>query len=339
MRQITAPVTISLVLINTIVFVAIHAFGLSQNEGQLQHFLYDYGLNPTEFWENQKIWQPVTSMFVHVVLIHFAFNMLAVWSVGTPLELSLGSGRFAFLYFVSGLSGSLFLLIFNADMSQAAVGASGAVFGLLGALAIFYPNSRLLVFFIPMRAITAAAVLAVLSLVFYLFDQLTFIAHMAHLGGLVGGVLYSKFALGLAIGKSRLAPAPGAGLFQRKSSGDPGPGTRTAAPPRVSREAREAEILRLMRGIPDDALQPAPPPENPYRTDKAPDRDTDGSPIQAGENDDRRNPPAQGQPSEPAQQSPLKPVDPAEASESPAEGGPGERRLHYDPETGRFYLK
>ncbi|MEQ9364773.1 MAG: rhomboid family intramembrane serine protease, partial [Leptospirales bacterium] len=124
MRQSSAPVTIAIVLINCLVFIYVHT--MLDGVRETQSFLYDFGLNSSEFWIRQKVWQPLTSMFVHTDLLHFAFNMLAVWSVGTPLEMTLNSGRFTFLYFISGFTGSLFLLIFNADSNAAAIGASGA---------------------------------------------------------------------------------------------------------------------------------------------------------------------------------------------------------------------
>ncbi|MCR9142245.1 MAG: rhomboid family intramembrane serine protease [bacterium] len=393
MRQTSAPVTIAIVLTNCLVFIYVHT--MLDGAREVQRFLYDYGLNFTEFWIHQKVWQPLTSMFLHTDLAHFAFNMLAVWSVGTPLEMTLNSGRFTFLYFISGFTGSLFLLIFNADSNAPAIGASGAAFGLLGALAVFYPKARLLVFFIPMRAITAAAILAVLSIGFYLFQQLTFIAHMAHLGGLVGGLLYSKFALGLAIGRSDLngatdgtigGGAPGAVLPGSRStapggSGGNSPGLldriRGAAGPgdadasgrpklsRADRAAKEAEILRLMRGISDEPAsqdtgvalpenQPQPQPSQGDVRQTTPSQSAQPQPASPQPKQPRPASPPGSAPSEPARPlqssgSPAKPAGKEKADSQPeAEAGRGSaekpaegssRRLEYDPETGRFRIK
>lgn len=349
MRQTTAPVTIAIVLINCLVFIYVQT--MLDGVRETQNFLYDFGLNPTEFWIHQKVWQPLTSMFLHQHIIHFAFNMLAVWSVGTPLEMTLSSGRFTFLYLISGLTGSLFLLIFNADSNVPAIGASGAVFGLLGALAIFYPQSRLLVFFIPMRAITAAAVLAVLSIGLYLFQQLTFIAHMAHLGGLVGGLLYSKFALGLAIGKSDLgivpgvgsssgrepgdrgsAPARGAGFFDRTRAAPGATGAATPALTRAARAEKEAEILRLMRGISDE---PAPASEADPIEANAPDTNDTATPATSPE-----IPQGTGVEKVEKSESVERPPQPS-TEKSPDQIDPAapRQRLEYDPKTGRFNIK
>ena len=329
MRQTTAPVTIAIVLVNCIVFAAIHIF---ISDAEIPRFLDEFGFNPTLFWLEQKVWQPLTSMFIHVWLVHFAFNMLAVWSVGTPLELTLGSGRFSFLYFVSGFTGSIFLMIFQPSLNVGAHGASGAVFGLLGALAIFYPNSRLLVFFIPMRAITAAAVLAVLSVLFYLLEQLTFIAHMAHLGGLVGGFLYAKFALGLEIGRSALSPTPGESLFDRarRAPSGSGPGAAPLSPntSRADRAAKEAEILRLMKGISGEPTQTQPPVDAQSQAPSEPQ-----TPPPAV-----NPPPAAPTPTPPPVDSPP-PAGPSQSESPPTPGTGTGKRLKYDPQTGRFHLE
>jgi membrane associated rhomboid family serine protease len=80
-------------------------------------------------------WQLVTSMFTHVEIWHIGFNMLALWVLGPQLELALGRVRFLALYFGSGLAGSA-LVYWLAPTNQSTLGASGAIFGLMGALLI-----------------------------------------------------------------------------------------------------------------------------------------------------------------------------------------------------------
>jgi membrane associated rhomboid family serine protease len=82
-------------------------------------------------------WQLVTSMFTHVQLWHIGFNMLALWVLGPQLELAIGRLRFLALYFISGLAGSAMVLWFASEYSLGGtLGASGAIFGLMGALAV-----------------------------------------------------------------------------------------------------------------------------------------------------------------------------------------------------------
>jgi len=82
-------------------------------------------------------WQVVTSMFSHVTPLHIGFNMLALWVLGPQLELAIGRVRFLALYFISGLAGSATVLWLGPEFTFAGtLGASGAIFGLMGALAV-----------------------------------------------------------------------------------------------------------------------------------------------------------------------------------------------------------
>jgi membrane associated rhomboid family serine protease len=120
----------------------------------------------------------LTSMFLHGSIIHILSNMLSLWWIGGPLEAALGRARFLALYMASGLAGSA-LTYLIAEPNQASLGASGAIFGLFGALAVLVRRRRL-----DMRPIIA---LLVINLV------ITFgwsgIAWQAHIGGLVAGVV------------------------------------------------------------------------------------------------------------------------------------------------------
>ncbi|MCE9598160.1 MAG: rhomboid family intramembrane serine protease [Spirochaetia bacterium] len=147
------------------------------------------GLVPGEF----HVWQPLTSLFLHGGLIHLGFNMLALWSLGPPLERDLGSVRYTLLYFISGLAGALAVMILSSASFVPTVGASGAIVGLMGALAIFYPRASIAIFFVPMQARTAAFVFGGITLLLTFVDQGSGISHAGHLGGLIGGFLYSKF--------------------------------------------------------------------------------------------------------------------------------------------------
>ncbi|MCB1167368.1 MAG: rhomboid family intramembrane serine protease, partial [Leptospiraceae bacterium] len=158
MSVLRAPVTRALVGINVAVYIFVSLLlnnFMALVTPQAQVFLSKWGLVPAEFWHG-AVWQPITSMFLHGGLIHIAVNMVALYSLGAPIEHKIGSFRFAMLYLVSGLCGALFVVAFQATSTLPTVGASGAILGLLGALAIFFPRAQLLVFFFPMKARTAA---------------------------------------------------------------------------------------------------------------------------------------------------------------------------------------
>ncbi|MER5970851.1 rhomboid family intramembrane serine protease [Streptomyces sp. NPDC002055] len=140
--------------------------------GRLQYY---YG-GPVEGVAEGQWYRLLTAMFLHQQLMHIAFNMLSLWWLGPPLEAALGRVRYLALYLLSGLGGSA-LSYLLASPGQPSLGASGAVFGLLGATAVLMRRMNY-----DMRPVLA---LLVLNLIF------TFtwgnIAWQAHIGGLVVG--------------------------------------------------------------------------------------------------------------------------------------------------------
>jgi membrane associated rhomboid family serine protease len=125
-------------------------------------------------------WRLITAAFLHLGPLHLGMNMLALWWFGPPLEYVLGRGRFLLLYLVSGLAGSAGALV--ATPHGVTVGASGAIFGILGA-ALVLERQRTYVFG------GAALTIIVLNLVFSLALAGSGISLGGHLGGLAGGAL------------------------------------------------------------------------------------------------------------------------------------------------------
>ena len=123
-------------------------------------------------------WQLVTSGFTHVALLHIAFNMFALYVLGPQLELVIGRARFLALYLLSLLAASA-LVMWAAPEQQATVGASGAIFGLMGAL---------LVVALKLRA-QVQGILLWIGINFFLTISVSGISWQGHLGGFVGGVV------------------------------------------------------------------------------------------------------------------------------------------------------
>jgi membrane associated rhomboid family serine protease len=123
------------------------------------------------------VWQPFTSMFTHEEFMHLAFNMLALWFLGPQLERIVGRARFLTLYLLSGLTGSAVVLWLSAPMSST-LGASGAVFGLMGGLMIIairvHANMQMIWIWLGINAV-------------YTFMN-PGVSWQGHLGGLLGGV-------------------------------------------------------------------------------------------------------------------------------------------------------
>ncbi len=123
-------------------------------------------------------WQLMTSAFTHVEVLHIGFNMLALFFLGPMLENVLGRWRFLAVYLVSALSGSAAVMLFANPHSQT-LGASGAIFGLMGALAVMALKVR--------GQVQSVFTWIALNLVFTF--TVSGISWQGHIGGLVGGVI------------------------------------------------------------------------------------------------------------------------------------------------------
>lgn len=143
-------------------------------------------------------WSLVTYMFLHGGFMHLAVNMFMLLVFGPAVEERMGSGGFIGLYLVSGLGGavlSIALPFWMGPSSVTVVGASGALFGVAVAFARFWPDARIFVFPlpVPIKAAWLVAFLAAMSLVAAVFAVNDGVAHLAHLGGFVFGLLYLKW--------------------------------------------------------------------------------------------------------------------------------------------------
>lgn len=144
-------------------------------------------------------WTPFTYMFVHAGPGHILFNMLSLYFFGPRLEARLGSGHFLGLYLASGLAGALASLVgswFGLFPGNAGiVGASGSVYGVMLAFAIFWPRTRVLIYgIIPVEAWFLIIIMMVITLFGTAGALDPGTAHFAHLGGALGGFAYLRVA-------------------------------------------------------------------------------------------------------------------------------------------------
>ena len=181
--QRTTPIVLNLIIINGLVFLA-QTFLDKSIDLTNTLALYPYGSG--QF----KPYQLVTHMFAHANFMHILFNMYGLWMFGTVLERSWGPKRFLIFYFACGLAAGLSQALFVHN--SAAIGASGAIMGLLAAFGYLFPNTQffILPFPFPIKAKYLVAIVAALDL----FGGFTpgaadNIAHFAHLGGLVMGLV------------------------------------------------------------------------------------------------------------------------------------------------------
>jgi membrane associated rhomboid family serine protease len=146
-------------------------------------------------------WQLVTYAFLHLNFAHLFFNMLGLWMFGSELERIWGERRYLQFYFASLLAAAVTQLVVTGLMGNEAptVGASGALFGLLLAFAMMFPNRIILLFFVvPMRARWLVLLYGVLELYQGIYVNQDGVAHFAHLGGMAGGLLMIRYWRGQA---------------------------------------------------------------------------------------------------------------------------------------------
>ena len=137
-------------------------------------------------------WTLVTYMFLHAGFGHILFNMLGLYFFGPRVEDRLGGGPFLVLYFLSGLGGAVFSFLFARQYPV--VGASGAVYGVLLAFAMFWPRERIYLWMIlPVEAWLLATLLIIGSLWAGVSGSASSTAHFAHLGGLGFAFVYVRW--------------------------------------------------------------------------------------------------------------------------------------------------
>ena len=142
-------------------------------------------------------WTPITYMFLHGGFWHLAFNMIALYFFGPRVEIRLGGKRFLWLDFLSGIAGALLSFIFGftpfSSLYTPIVGASGAVFGVLLAFALYWPRAKIYIWAVlPVEARWFVLFITAFSLYAGFTGQSGGVAHFAHLGGFLGGWLYLK---------------------------------------------------------------------------------------------------------------------------------------------------
>lgn len=207
----------------------------------------DYlGFNVSELYKEP--WTIITYMFVHAGFLHVFLNMLMLFFFGPPLEEQWGGKEFIKYYVICGAGGALFTLIFGGGTI---VGASGAIYGVMLAYALNWPDSLIWIYAIfPVKAKYLVLFLGALSFFFAFAGPADGIAHFAHLGGLVVGYVYLKKGWEVQARWNGLRKR----LRKRKFSVVPGgsPSKGASSPRRTSKEAdEEARILEIVDQILD----------------------------------------------------------------------------------------
>ena len=235
-----SPGVKNLVLANVAVFVVSSIVGPS--------FIQLFGLVPQQVLQERWVWQPVTYMFVHGGFLHLLFNVFMLWMFGMAIEAQWGTREFLKFYFVCGLSVALVKVALWPHSSVPLIGASGALFGLLVAFALLYPESVVyLYFFIPVKAAHMALLCVAMELFLMLGQGSGGIDHFAHLTGLGVGYVYIRWwgvlKLRMKAAVSGLAAPPAAVKPRRPAR------PRGASQPKPEAAASMEDVDRILDKI------------------------------------------------------------------------------------------
>lgn len=181
------PIVRNLIIINSVIFLLQLLLTFLFNQPILEGI---FALNPakvSDFW----IWQLVTYSFLHADFFHILFNMLSLWMFGSDLENNWGSDIFLKAYLFAATMGGVLTYLVSFWWSQGIVlGASGGVIGLLVAFGLIWPNRETLFMGIfPVKA----KFLVIIIMLMLAFSGGGRIAHLAHIGGAVGGFLFVRY--------------------------------------------------------------------------------------------------------------------------------------------------
>lgn len=153
------------------------------------------GIIPVLVLKKAFLWQVFTYLFLHGSFFHILFNMFALWMFGSDLERMWGTRRFLTYYFFTGVGAGLMTVVFTPNGVIPTIGASGAVYGLLLAYAMYFPERRIYLYFLfPVPVRLFVLIFGGIELLASISQRSGGVAHLAHLGGLVFGWIYLKWA-------------------------------------------------------------------------------------------------------------------------------------------------
>ncbi|MDD3392621.1 MAG: rhomboid family intramembrane serine protease [Bacilli bacterium] len=181
-----AYVTYGLITLNILIFFMMYLFG---NGSYDSNTLLDFGASYGPFIKNGEYYRLLSSAFLHIGLLHLTFNMYALYIIGKQLEGFYGPVKYLIIYLFSAITGNLLSILFSTNVIGA--GASGAIFGLLGSLLYFGYHYR-----VYLGSTIRSQILPLIFLNLFLGYISTGVDNVAHIGGLIGGLLIS-IALGV----------------------------------------------------------------------------------------------------------------------------------------------
>ncbi|UCF20991.1 MAG: rhomboid family intramembrane serine protease [Gemmatimonadota bacterium] len=245
-----------LIAANAVVFVLIFAGAIPME------FAVEYlGFNVSQAW--REPWTIISYMFVHGGFLHLFLNMLMLFFFGPPLERRWGGKEFITYYAICGVGGALFTLVFGGGTI---IGASGAIYGVMLAYALNWPDNLIWIYAIfPIKAKYLVLILGAISFFSAFAGPTDGIAHLAHLGGLVVGFVYLKKGWELAARGKDLRKRWRARRLRVIPGGKDGAARARRRAGAADEEARLLEIVdRLLDKIGAEGLDSLTPEERRF---------------------------------------------------------------------------
>jgi membrane associated rhomboid family serine protease len=152
-----------------------------------------FGLVPADVWQHGYVWQLGTYIFLHASFFHILFNMFGLYMFGSELEMTWGTRQFTKFFFICGVGAALTSVIVSPSSDIPIIGASGAIFGLLLAYGVLFPDRIIYLYMIiPIRAKWFVIIFGAITFLSALSATGTGVAYVAHLGGMLVGFLYLR---------------------------------------------------------------------------------------------------------------------------------------------------
>jgi len=220
--QISPHVTRMLIIVNVTVFLVLWLSDTLLLKGVPSLYIAIMNFGEIPYWiiRGQRLYTVLTSMFLHADLFHLGGNMLFLYVFGDNVEDAFGHGRYIVFYMLSGIAASMIHLlsaVYTGDpwaLNSPAIGASGAIAGVLGAYLVMYPTARILtlvligwMYIVPIPAIFFLGLWFVYQMLYGMLavglEVVTGVAYWAHIGGFLAGILFGL----VWRGRRRRAPA------------------------------------------------------------------------------------------------------------------------------------
>ena len=182
--------------VKTLVIACVVAFALQifDSMAGTPSFTSKFGLTPYLVTHNLYIWQLVTYIFLHDThqFFHILFNMLGLWMFGSDLERLWGSRQFTKFFFICGIGAGLISVALSRNSTVSIIGASGAIYGVLMAFGMLFPNRIIYWIIFPIPAKWLVIIFGGIAFISSLQATGDGVAHVAHLGGMLCGFVYLK---------------------------------------------------------------------------------------------------------------------------------------------------